>query len=216
MKILAYKSGAEQLFADEFPILPQDCPFGNLDIKYGFILTHLNLLNDTIEEIIVLDNNRREARKNHVYVDRETQLKSSVLKMRFCTEIKICTDELISLNFLLYKYYFKRKWPNQITVDSIGAVLSTNFKNGFVEFERFKNLFIKLNSIGNAIKHSFVNSESLWYRTYEPKSQIIGLYHKHNKLDSEEIELHEIELESFIEEYNEFLIEMKKKINQYE
>jgi hypothetical protein len=41
----------KELYAEETPPFIDIAPFGNLELKYGFILTRLNLLNEKIIEI---------------------------------------------------------------------------------------------------------------------------------------------------------------------
>ena len=207
-RIKAFKFG-DKLYADEFPDWEPDCPFGNLHLKYGFILTKLHMINETINEILNFDSKIRELKKQREFVSSELHDRPVILKMRFCTELKIATDDLIALNSLLYQRKESGKWPDEIKLDSIGAILSNDFPNGFQEFKDYKVLLEQLNGIGNAVKHSFINTESLWYRTYEPNSKIIGFYNHYNKIKKNKIQAFEIELEKFTSDYNDFLQKMK-------
>ncbi|CAM3611366.1 hypothetical protein [Zobellia roscoffensis] len=206
--IKAFEFG-DQLYADELPDWESDCPFGHLHLKYGFILTKLNILNETIDEILTLDSKIRNLKKQREFVSSEQSNRPVIIKMRFCTELKIATDDLIALNSLLYERKIYGEWPDEIKLDSIGAVLSNNFTNGFEEFKDYQVLLEHLNGIGNAIKHSFINTESLWYRTYEPNSKIIGFYNHFNKIKKQKIQAFEVELEQFASDYNDFLQKMK-------
>ena len=208
-KINAFEFG-DKLYADELPDWETDCPFGHLHLKYGFILTKLNMLNETISEILVLDSKIRELKKQREYVPSELSQRPVILKMRFCTELKIATDDLVALNSLLYQRKEQGKWPDEIKFDSIGAILNNDFSNGFEEFKDFQILLEHLNGIGNAVKHSFINTESLWYRTYEPQSMIIGFYNHYNKIKKNGIKAFEVELEKFVSDYNEFLQKIKQ------
>lgn len=208
-RLQAYQNNGDKLYADEFPDWESDCPFGHLHLKYGFILTKLNMLNETINDILHLDERIRDLKNKREYVPPELNDRSIILKMRFCTELKIATDDLIALNSLLFNRKKNGVWLKKIKIDSIGAVLGNHFNNGFKEFEENRTLLENLNGLGNAIKHSFINTESLWYRTYTPKSKIIGFYLKYNELKKEKIQVFEIELEKFVFDYNDFLRKMK-------
>lgn len=206
--IKAFEFG-DQLYADEHPDWETGCPFGHLHLKYGFILTKVNILNETIDEILLLDSKIRELKKQREFVSSELHDRPVILKMRFCTELKIATDDLIALNSLLHQRKKNDEWPDEIKTDSIRAVLNSNFSNGFEEFGDYKVLLEHLNGIGNAVKHSFINTDSLWYRTYEPNSMIIGFYNHFNKIKKNKIQAFEVDLEKFASDYNEFLQKMK-------
>src|SRR5690606_21541572 len=104
-----------------------DCPFGHLNLKYGFILTKLHMMNETINEILNLDSKIRELKKQREFVSSKLHDRPVILKMRFCTELKIATDDLIALNSLLYQRKESGNWPDEIKLDSIGAILSNDF-----------------------------------------------------------------------------------------
>lgn len=207
-KLKAYEFSDTQLFADEIPIWASGCPFGHLGQKYSFILTKLNMLNETIQEIFDLDSQIRDNKRKREYTDSELSLRPVILKMRFCSELKICTDDIIALNSLLHSHLTQSKWPNEIKIDSISTLIKKDFPSGFEELKDTKDTLAKLNGLGNAIKHSFINTESLWYRTYEPSSIIIGFYQHYNK-KSNKIKTFEVDLLSYIDDYNIFLGIMK-------
>ena len=167
------------------------------------------MLNEIIDEILTLDSKIRELEKQREVVSAELHDRPVILKMRFFTELKIATDDLIALNSLLHQRKEKGEWPDEIKLDSIGAILNNNFSNGFEEFKEYQVLLEQINGIGNAVKHSFINTESLWYRTYEPNSKIIGFYNKLNKIKKNKIQTFEVELEKFTSDYNDFLKKMK-------
>jgi hypothetical protein len=174
------------------------------------------MLNESIDEILILDSKIRELEEQREFVSSKRNYRPAILKMRFCSELKIATDDLIALNSILYQRKKKAKWPDEIKCDAIGTILENNFTNGFEEFKEYQVLLEQLNGIGNAVKHSFINTESLWYKTYKPKSMIIGFYNHFNKIKKNKVQIFEVELEKFAYDYNEFLQKMKKVLkNNY-
>lgn len=213
--IRAFEFG-DELCADEFSNWHKNCPFGHLDLKYGFILTKLNMLNETIDEILSLDSKVRELKQKKEFITPELYDRPIILKMRLYTDLKIATDDLVALNCLLYQREKVNRWPDEIKYDSIGTILKSNFSDGFEELRFHKEVLENLNGIGNAVKHSFINTESLWRRTYMPKSMIIGFYNHFNKIKQNEIKVFNVELEKFASDYNEFLQKMKSILkNKY-
>lgn len=208
--INAYGLNKIKLYAGEIPLFLPDCPFGNLQQKYQFVLTKLHLLNENIEEILSLDQKIRDRHKHREFVDIELSYKPIALKMTLCSNLKIYTDELISICYLVNEKKRTGEWPIELKKDSIATVL--DFNNGFEEFKGTKEFLEKLNGLGNAVKHSFINTETLWYRSYEPTSKIIGFYNHYNKIKANEIVPFEVELLEFIDEFNNFLNITKNKL----
>lgn len=70
--------------------------------------------------------------------------------------VKKFIDEIISVTYIL-KYD-----GNNIKVNSIGQYIKDG-QNYLDEYDEFKEFFIKLNDIDNAIKHSYSNTLSTGY-----------------------------------------------------
>lgn len=210
--IKAYEFSENELFAEEIPIWFPDCPFGHLEEKYSLLLTKFNILNDTIREILELDQKIKDAHKEKEYIPRETSRKSTILKMRFSSEIKMYTDELISIHSILYKRKIDGVWPEQIKPDSIAEIITNINKFDYEIYKPFEGLLKLINGLGNAVKHSFINTEVIWYRSYTPESYLIGFYNKYNNIRRNGIESFEIKLLDFINQYNLFLQKMKNEL----
>lgn len=78
-------------------------------------------------------------------------------------------------------------------------------------FDTYSPLLEKINSIGNAVKHSFVNSEITWLRNKTSTPLLFAYHQKQNDL-KHKVEFHYIELPSFINDFNNFLNDFRKDI----
>ena len=119
------------------------------------------------------------------------------------------------MNYILHYYYLHSSWPTEIQIDCIGAYLNLANKDGFEPFNNHTDTLKKINHIGNAIKHSFINSEILWKRNLTPIPQLIAFHHPHNKLVNP-VNFYEVPLPTLITEYNLILEEYRHKLkNNY-
>jgi hypothetical protein len=136
------------------------------------------------------------------------------LSLSFASDLKILTVELISLNYLLYQYHKTKKWPSKIIIDSIGVYINQKNKQGFEPFNNNLKTVETINHIGNAIKHSFVNSQILWKRNLGKSPKLFAFYNSYNDLNKE-ITYYEIELSELVSNYNiildEYRLEIKNK-----
>ena len=107
MKIQAYSYNNEELVAEEILNFPSNCPFGNLSLKYALLMQKIHSLNEIITEIASLDALLLSNRNKRLYSSSELSSRSLILKMRLSSEVKIYTDEMISLiNILDYHFYY--------------------------------------------------------------------------------------------------------------
>ncbi len=188
------------LYNEEVPIIPLKSPFGHLGEKYIFLMYRLQYTNDTIKELYDLNQEYVDLRKNHQY-DNNINLKILHRVLRFSTEIKIIMDEMISLYYILEYNKPDGNWPKKIEIDSIGRYLETNNNIKYKLFDKHIATLETINSIGNAIKHSFVNSEITWARSQIKDPLLFGYYQKQNDLKNK-VEFHYIELPKFIDDFN--------------
>jgi hypothetical protein len=214
--IKAYRNNSDELFAEELPNWPSGCPFGNIEHKYVFVLKKLNFLNETLKEIYESDERIRVYRKNNEYIPDNISDRSPILKMRLITELKIYLEEFILLAELLYVNDRDNNWPTKISVEQISQLFTkdNNMKRGFEILSNHKKTLENLNSLGNAIKHSFINSQNLWYRLYEPESMILGFYQNHNNFTSK-TEIIEVKFSSFISDINIIIKDFKELLKSY-
>lgn len=216
MQIAAYNIDSSQLYADESYSLPYDnCPFGQLEMEYGFILTRLNILNKSITQIYELREAEYLSRKGHEYLPREKRLELLTYKMRFSTELKIIVDEMISLEYLLTYYQLNNSWPEKIHIDCIGSFLYSKQEHlsldSFIEHKDFLN---KLNDLANSTKHHFVFFNILWRRNNLREPVIFEFQQKHNDSRSPaEFRFHK--LSDVITSFNIILNEFKSNIKRF-
>lgn len=202
------------LYTEEIPRIPVDSPFGHLGEKYIFIMYRLHYINDTIKELYELNQEYTDLRKNFQFTN-NMNLKILHRVIRFSTEIKVIIDEMVSLYFILDYHKKNGKWPAKIEIDSIGKYIDSNNKIKYILLDKYYSILETINSIGNAIKHSFVNSEITWLRNKTSAPLLLGYYHKQNDLKNE-VEFHYIELPKFIDDFNGFLDEYRQDLkNNY-
>jgi hypothetical protein len=200
-----YKIKDDMLLWDYLPQIPVYSPFGHLGEKFVFLMYRLHYANETVRELFYYQRQFYECRRKSEF-DNNIKLKYLHRALRFSTEMKIIFDEFISLYFILNFYKQHQEWPKRIQIDSIGSYLSDKNSTKYNLFEKHKNLLITTNNIGNAIKHSFTNSEITWLRNDTKIPVLVAYYHKNN--DSKNpIEFHYIELPKYLEELNLFLPE---------
>lgn len=195
------------LYNEEVPIIPIKSPFGNLGEKYIFLMYRLQYINDTIKELYDLNQEYFDLRKYQQY-DNNINLKILHRVLRFSTEIKIIMDEMITLYYILEFNKPNGEWPNKIEIDSIGRYLCPKNSIKYKLFDKHISILETINSIGNAIKHSFVNSEITWIRSKIEVPLLLGYYQKQNDLKYK-VEFHYIELPKFIDDFNILLDEYR-------
>ncbi|MBL7113986.1 MAG: hypothetical protein ISS19_18755 [Bacteroidales bacterium] len=206
MKLIeGFKVEDDILLFDYLPNIPVHSPFGHLGEKYLFLIYRLFYTNDTIREIYFFQREYYGCRQNKEF-DNNIKLKILHRVLRFSTEIKVILDEFISIYFILNYNKEKNSWPKKISIDSIGKYLSKSNNVRYEIFEKHRNLIETTNSIGNAIKHSFVNSEITWIRNDTVTPYLIAYYHKDNDLKNK-VEFHSIKLPDYLDELNKFLPE---------
>ena len=131
--------------------------------------------------------------------------------------IRVATDQLICLLYILNYNNTNNSFPEQIKIDSIGKYLSPKITDGkqyLSEFDHFKNFLQTLNNISNAYKHSFLNSDTMSLRgKSEPVVFALGL--KANNITNSptpySITLSDVVIQ-FDEMYQKILEELKKFI----
>lgn len=197
-------------YRGEMILFPPNCPFGNLDMKYNFIFSRLNLLNETITEIHRVHTINYEKRKNAEGFSGDEFFLPIALGMRFSSELKILTDEMISLNYIAEYFRNKREWPNKIDIDCIGRLLeSKNPIEGFAPFYKDPQLLTDINGIGNAVKHSFVNTNIIFLRNYEDMTtRLYAIYQKNNDQKNDK-NLMIIEMPKLVLRFNKLIDEYK-------
>jgi hypothetical protein len=209
-----YKVEDDELLWDYLPKIPVHSPFGHLGEKFVFLMYRLHYTEETVRELFYYQRLYFECRQNHQYTG-NIKLKILHRSFRFASEMKIIFDEFISLYFILNYHKQNNKWPTKISIDSIGAYLSDKNTIKYDLFEKHKDLIITTNNIGNAIKHSFVNSETTWLRN-DAKTPVLLAYRQKQNDTKNPIVFHGIELPNYLDLLNAFLPEFNYDVkNNY-
>jgi hypothetical protein len=192
------------------PNIPVDSPFGHLGEKYIFLMYRLQYTNDTVKELYDLQSNYHEKFSNKIYLE-DCHYKICHRVLRFLSEIKMVTDEMISFLYILEYYKTNNEWPKKIAIDCISKYLSVNNKLDFQLPKDSRPFLNKINTLGNAVKHTFVNSEVLWKRS-KNATPILIAYHQPNNDSSQPVQFEVTELPDFITKFNSFLEDFRNII----
>lgn len=197
-------------YAEESPNIPLYSPFGHLGEKYLFLMYRLQYMNETVRELYELQYKMdydREVSNNEV----DIHLKVAHRMMRLSMEIKQAVDEMVSLYYILDYQKQNSGWPQKLLLDSIGKYFDRRDKERYDVLERHLPLLMNINSIGNAVKHSFVNSEIVWLRNNSSAPILLAYFNQQNNLDRG-IVFQQVDLSSFIDDLNSFLEDYRQSI----
>jgi hypothetical protein len=158
--------------------LPQDSPYGNLQLKLMKMIQRLD------------EANRRLLDSYHFWHSASTQgfvPVNAYERHIFANEqaiymMKRATDELISTIWCLNELEKNRAYPKEIKVNSIGSLLNLTEDKLLDVFRPHKVFLQSINEIANAFKHSFINSDITLVGRDEPCVHALAL--QYNKLES--------------------------------
>jgi len=187
--------------------LPPDSPYGNLTLKLMKLCERLDEANRRLRESWIFWDRARQpllsvnALQRHVYANEQAVYL-----------IRRATDEIISLIWCLSEKEATGKYPEQIKVDCIGAVMAKPSDQRLAPFRRHEVLFLQLNEIANAFKHSFVNSDLTVIGRDEPSVYALSL--DRNRL-SAGVQFHSIALRSLVDGFNAFYAESMAWLREF-
>jgi len=180
--------------------LPPDSPFGNLTLKLMKLCERLDEVNRRLRDSWTFwDAARREKILPVNAFQRHTYANEQAIYL-----IRRATDEIIALIWCLSEKGKTGRYPEQIRVDCIGAVLAQAQDQRLEPFRKHEALFQQLNEVANAFKHSFVNSDLTLIGRDEPSVYALSL--DRNKL-SAGVEFHGISLAALVAAFNTFYTE---------
>lgn len=184
--------------------LPAETPFGNMLLKHMKIVTRLDYVNRKLKSVYA------DWRK--AVSDKFDPWHSPTEHLLHIEEIayflRVTTDELISLCYLLYEHTRSGSYPTHLKVDSIGGLLNmlrheshedVEFCQIFFEFEDWLNT---INNVTNAYKHSFINSDINVIGRNEPCVPVLSL--PKNNLNKHEVSFYCLSLAELIDGFNRF------------
>lgn len=186
------KLPSEMLQAVHLIPLPANSPFGNLALKYLKVFQRLAHANQTTLRVYEQHKALR-ADPASPYISSHLFHQEEIIYW-----LRQATDELISLAFVLDEWQSEGACPESVSIDCIGAFLSSMKTVKYAESLNFLNT---LNDVSNAYKHSFINSQVSRIGADEPVVYALGL--KRNKLSNEPA-FYQVTLASLIEGFNVF------------
>jgi hypothetical protein len=209
-EIKAFTIDNNTFYSSESPDIPLQSNFGNLGEKYLFLMYRLNYLNETVKELFELNMEYHTKKSNFQYLN-NLHLKIYHRVIRFSLEIKQIVDEMICFYYVLDYHKINSIWPEVINIDSIGKYINVKNKVKFPFLDNYKNLLENINNIGNAAKHSFVNSEIIWLENKTKTPILLAYYQKQNDTKNK-AKFYLLELPIFLEEFNNLLDEFRNTI----
>ncbi|QLC64853.1 hypothetical protein LPB248_00730 [Flavobacterium sp. LPB0248] len=214
-KIETLKLRNENLNSKHFLNLPDDTPYGNLNLKWLDVVQRFDSINDLISD---LDKYFKIINIKDANVETANFISDFFYKEKFTIEqifywLRKSTDELISLLYVLDYHNLNGEYPTNIKIDCIGFLLSsTNFYVDFVN--KYNHLLTILNEVTNAYKHSFVNSEVHSYHGVDyPIAYAYSL--KRNTTENSP-QFYSVAVNDFIIDYCRFLRDIKYLIQIFE
>lgn len=215
MKFKSYLSDDSVISREVNLTLGWNEKWGHLDQKFIFILHRINYLNDLCESIFPIVSANRRKHLNHEFFSEKEKVKPYIEIIHLVNDLRMIIDELISL---LYISEYKSKYgsyPDKIKISSIGEFIEKSeneYNTSLLFFKDYSEYLQTINDISNTYKHSFINSEILFYRQKEYPI-ILAAKNPYNKLTSQRILIAE-NLEDFIEKFNHlfgnYIKELKK------
>lgn len=197
---------------DDIFKLPPNTIYGNLTLKHADISIRLKKINKDLKKVY------HNYYGNNIGISGALPLDSVFEPLeveQIVYGIRVVTDQLICLLYILNYNKIKGDFPDKIKIDSIGKYLSSKIKEEDKEyltvFADFTSFLTVLNNISNAYKHSFLNSDTMSLRG---KTELccfaLGL--KANKV-SNTPEYYAVRLVEVIEEFNKMYSELNKELD---
>lgn len=167
--------------------LPPDTPYGNFQLKLQNMCERIDEANRRLSESHAfwiqarpLGVSPTNAFQRHTYTNEQA-----------IYLLRRTADEIIALIWCLSEWQTKAVYPQKITIDSIGTLLSQSPDQHLTPFRGHIHMLTVLNEVANAFKHSFVQSDIDVIGRDEPCVHALGL--NYNRLSSG-IKFHSVSL----------------------
>jgi hypothetical protein len=161
--------------------LPADTPFGNMQLKLFKVVERLDMAN--VRLLSAQQSWTAGMSTGNATTDAEIVRKGQALRIHgylaeeAITHTRRAIDELISLVWFLSEFERNKKYPHSILVDCIGGLLNAKHQSDAVVMMKAHESFLRnLNDISNALKHSFIQSDSNLIGATEPAVYALSLY----------------------------------------
>jgi hypothetical protein len=196
----------EVMFAGDMLNLPPQSHYGNLANKYLSVVSRMHEAN---RQIGVFYESWDEIK--HTATSGKMILPQLMCCHRYAgeyavTQIRRIADELITLVWCIDDFRTTRSIRNRLKIDAINGVTEKRYLGPYTMFSRYANMLSVLNDISNAIKHSFVDSDSLPVSRDEP--MVIAMNMK-MFIERDEPNLHWVSFTTLCPDFSEFVVECK-------
>jgi hypothetical protein len=180
--------------------LPANTPFGNFQLKYMLIVQRLDHVNSMLPTVFE-SYERAMAQPMTNELSHQALVTEQVIYW-----LRKTADELIGLYHVLASRAANGEYPDRVSPDSIGGLLSKTVAPPFVEHMDFLKV---LNEISNAYKHSFINSDLSRVGRDEPVVLALGLDHNRLKKDPK---FYAVSVRDVVSDFNAFLSDMVESL----
>lgn len=205
------KTPLQPLNIVHFIYLPTDTPYGNLTLKTMKIVRRIDWMNIEI------------CRVYSTYVHPANEDASDLLQditehQHYAEQViywmRKTADEIISLAYVLDERKRSNNWPQSIKIDCIGYLSGKQprSENLTLLFNPHLPFLRNLNSIANAYKHSFINSDMNLVGAQYPV--IYALHLKDNKLTSDE-GFYSLDFRQVVNDFSDFYKHSMATIRQW-
>ena len=205
--IQALKTYGSLFNVSDFLTLPDNTPYGNLNLTYSQIVIRLECLNELIKNLYEDFNRHREqvkARGGWSHLHEGFKHKFYIEQVLYW--LRKTADEFISIIYILDQYKQTGNYPNEIKISSIGKLL--NSKEDITKlFVKHRKLLVLLNDISNAHKHTLINAQVHNHvGKDEPVVFALSAFNKSTTTPT----FHSVGLRAMLEAYDNFLIDIKE------
>jgi len=178
-------------------------PYANLVSKHSNIIQRIDNINIKIKLAY-------ESYKNNITDKPPFQLANLTEHCFIIEEIiywlRKTADELISIMYVC-KYFDKNQThPSKVKLEKIDDLLKNKNSELSIIFTAYLSSLENLNSISNAYKHSFVNSQLNIIGEFEPIVPALSLLHNNTNNTNNPIKFYSIELAKIINDFSDFYV----------
>ena len=188
------------LHANDIISFSAHIPYANLTLKHTQILQRIDYINVKVELLY------RSYKKN--ITDKPLFKLANLTEHSFIIEeviywLRKTADELISLLYVCKYFDTQKAHPKKIKFEKIDDLLKNRDSELSTVLTSYLDSLETLNSISNAYKHSFINSQLNIVGEYEPIVPALSLLHNNT---NNPIKFHSIELEKVINDFDAFFV----------
>lgn len=157
--------------------LPPESPYGNFQLKLLKMHQRLDEANRRlIESFSYWDRARTDLYMPTIALERHTNANEQALYL-----MGRAADDMIALTWCLYRWEVTGRYPDEITVDGISAALAHGGNKSLKFWQDHQAFLARLNDVGNAYEHFFVNSDLNLVGGSEPRVHSLSLNRKKPK-----------------------------------